>query len=313
MKNLDKKFLGRLMDIYWEIKTSEILDAFSIIRPTTFRINTLKSDEQSVEEELNNLNIQFEKIKEIPFWIQVNKDYEYRLKWSDIFYSWKIYLQSISSMLPAIALAPDSWDTVLDMTAAPWWKTTQMAAMMRNIWEIIAIEINQIRFDKLNYNTKLQWATCIKSIKADAKNLSNITSWKKYDKILLDAPCSAEWRINLNNEKSYWFWSEENIIAKQKLQLDLARTAVSLLNQNWALLYSTCTLAPEENEWVISKLLEEFSFLSLEDIHIDMSEMINWLDVFKWITFDKNISKTKRILPSSRTEGFYMAKLVYNK
>jgi len=68
------------------------------------------------------------------------------------------------------------------------------------------------------------------------------------DSILLDAPCSAEGRISIDNPKTYGFWSLNNIIQKSELQLELLNLAFHLLKNGGAILYSTCTLAPEENE-----------------------------------------------------------------
>jgi 16S rRNA C967 or C1407 C5-methylase (RsmB/RsmF family) len=69
-----------------------------------------------------------------------------------------------------------------------------------------------------------------------------------FDLILLDAPCSAEGRIHIPNEKSYGFWTLENITKKAEMQYDLLSNAVKVLNKGGTLVYSTCTLAPEENE-----------------------------------------------------------------
>ncbi len=69
-----------------------------------------------------------------------------------------------------------------------------------------------------------------------------------FDRILLDAPCSAEGRIALDNEKTYGFWSLDNIQKKAALQLELLIMAFARLESGGTLVYSTCTLAPEENE-----------------------------------------------------------------
>jgi 16S rRNA (cytosine1407-C5)-methyltransferase len=69
-----------------------------------------------------------------------------------------------------------------------------------------------------------------------------------FDRILLDAPCSAEGRISLANEKSYGFWSLENIEKKAQQQYELLTHALGALKPGGTLVYSTCTLAPEENE-----------------------------------------------------------------
>lgn len=78
-----------------------------------------------------------------------------------------------------------------------------------------------------------------------------------FDKILLDAPCSAEGRISLQNEKSFGFWSEENILKKSQLQTELLQKFWENLRNGGELVYSTCTLAPEENEMIIVNFLEK--------------------------------------------------------
>ena len=86
---------------------------------------------------------------------------EYAIKGTRAFYDGKIYLQSIASMIPVIALEPKSGETILDLCAAPGSKTTQLAMMLHNTGKIVAIEQNQIRYDKLMHNCTLQGATNI--------------------------------------------------------------------------------------------------------------------------------------------------------
>lgn len=97
------------------------------------------------------------------------------------------------------------------------------------------------------HNCRLQGATIIEGRKMDAKKYlaRDIPS---FDRILIDAPCSAEGRISLQNEKSYGFWSIENIRSKSETQYELLSFAFSHLEKGGILVYSTCTLAPEENE-----------------------------------------------------------------
>lgn len=98
-----------------------------------------------------------------------DRSFEYALKGTRSFYDGKIYLQSIPSLIPVLALAPKSGETILDVCAAPGSKTTQMSAVMHNTGSIFAIEQNQIRFDKLMHNVRLQGATNVHGIKLDAK------------------------------------------------------------------------------------------------------------------------------------------------
>lgn len=288
-----------------------VMDSFSRERKGSFRVNTLKSNEAEVLGELRDKNIPVEKYETIPGVFLFSHEHDYAIKWTDSFYGGKIYLQSLASMLPVLALRPWKWDKILDICAAPGSKTTQMAMIMENEWLIIALEQNQIRFEKLKYNARLQGGEIIESKKADARRFLQ-TSQDSFDSILLDAPCSAEWRINLQKEKSYGFWSRENIERKAELQYELLSLALKHLKKGGTLVYSTCTLAPEENEWVISRILLENHDLILEPINIGPSEKVWWksgIVGFEWKEYGIEMRQTVRILPSVETEGFYIAKL----
>lgn len=304
-----KLFFERLQKIYSENDYDLVLEGFNSERVTSFRVNTLKSDCGEIENFLGENKIEYERVDFLDWVYVLDKKDEFFLKGSRIFYDGKIYVQWIASMIPALVLRPVSGEKILDVTAAPWSKTTQICAMMKNIWEITACEQNQIRFDKLAYNIKLQWCEIIKPIKSDANKLKdNIPNWY-FDKILFDAPCSAEWRINLKNEKTYWFWSQDNILKKQKVQLEILENIIPLLKKWWTLLYSTCTLAPEENEEVIDYICEKYWF-EIKQISLNFEFRRPWINEFGSKKYNKEISNTLRILPSDISEGFYVAKLL---
>lgn len=252
-----------------------------------------------------------------------DREYEYLIKWTRAFYEGKIYLQSIASMLPVLVMQPNEWEIILDVCAAPWSKTTQLAMVMENKWRIFAIEQNQIRYEKLLHNCKLQWATIVEWIKMDARHwlgdgqgsvvVIDDSENIEFDRILLDAPCSAEGRIFLENEKTYGFWSLDNIHKKAELQYELLEASYARLKKGWILIYSTCTLAPEENEWVVSQFLSLHDNAMLESIDIGLSDRPWWrsglLSFGKNTEYTEDMKKAVRILPSDETEGFFMVKI----
>ncbi len=156
-------------------------------------------------------------------------------------------MQSLSSLLPAIILDPQPFEKILDVCSAPGSKTTQIAAMSNDSAHILALEQNQIRYDKMMHNIRLQNAKSITAHKIDARKFLNDIE-EEFDAILLDAPCSAEGRILLDDEKTFSFFSMDNIQKKAELQKDLIATAFLRLKRGGRLVYSTCTIAPEENE-----------------------------------------------------------------
>ena len=208
--NLPEKLLERLDLIFGKSNTQKVLATFKA-RPTTFRVNTLKNDRVEVLQILQQKGF---KVKRVVWFsdafILENKSQSELMK-TDLFVDGKIYLQSLASMVPVIVLDPKVGDKVLDLTSAPGSKTSQIAMMMKKTGEIIANEIDQIRFEKLAHNMKLLGV--IDEEKADWKfelvNEDGIKIFEKYsnyfDKVLLDAPCSAEARIDLADRRSYFF------------------------------------------------------------------------------------------------------------
>ncbi len=309
INNLPKTFLEKLSLIYNPKDIEIIINWFKTERVTSLRINTLKSDQDEIEMFFTKNNISFEKIKFLPYTYIIDKKHEYFLKWSRIFYDGKIYIQWIASQIPATLLELQKWDKVLDLTAAPWSKTTQISAILENTGEIIAIEQNQIRFDKLNYNIKLQWCTNVKAIKTDANKIKNLFKNETFDKIIFDAPCSAEWKIDLNNEKTYWFWSEENILNKQKIQKEIIDNTINLLKKWWIFIYSTCTLSPEENEEIIDYILNNYPDFKVEKICLDFEFVRNGITEFNSKKYNKEVIKSIRVLLSKISEGFFICKM----
>lgn len=310
MKNLPKKFLQRLSLIYPD-NYNQILQNFDLERIGSFRINNLKSSEIEVLTELKNIEIEVHKFSANHNIYIFDKKFEYQIKWSSSFYNGKIYLQSIASMLPVLAMDPQQNQKILDVCSAPGGKTTQIADLTNNSSEIFAIEQNQIRFDKLNYNIALQWAK-VQTFKTDARKF--LTENKNFfDKILLDAPCSAEGRIFLKNEKTFGFWSEKNILNKAKLQNELLELSWQKLKKWWILVYSTCTIAPEENEILISDFLQKFCDSEILPIEIGLEKEDFWMkniENFEWKNFANLKNYWVRILPTKLTEWFFMVKIM---
>jgi 16S rRNA C967 or C1407 C5-methylase (RsmB/RsmF family) len=132
-----------------------------------------------------------------------------------------------------------------------------------------------------------------------------------FDVILLDAPCSSEWRINLNIEKIWNNWTMWNITRNYKVQKEILKNNISLLKSGWELIYSTCTLAPEENEAVVHFLLCNYKDLEIVDITSrfgDDFRFKNWIKSFWEVVFKRDVEKSIRALPSEITEGFFVAK-----
>ncbi|MFB6199351.1 MAG: RsmB/NOP family class I SAM-dependent RNA methyltransferase [Candidatus Nanohaloarchaea archaeon] len=161
------------------------------------------------------------------------------------------YVQEESASLPVKILKPKENDEILDMCAAPGGKTTQIAAAIKNNGKIIANDQSSKRLQSLTANKYRTGSAAAATTNYDARNLPEN---QKYDKILLDAPCSGEAdRARRNFEAA----DKEEIKNLSKLQKQLIEKAEKLLKDDGTLVYSTCTIAPEENEAVVKHATEE--------------------------------------------------------
>ncbi|HBU27993.1 TPA: hypothetical protein DEB00_02645 [Candidatus Uhrbacteria bacterium] len=262
---LPKPFLDRLLHQFGAKQSAQILDGFRARRATTFRTNTLKATDKEIEQLLVEHNIAFQRIQSIPHAFQVLNVGSKQVLDLPICQDGRIYVQGLSSMVPPLILSAQPGESVLDLCAAPGSKTSQIGAMMTQRGKLVAMENNAIRFDKLLYTLTKQDLPFVEAIKGDAVKLCR-TLHGQFDAILADVPCTAEGRINLSLERSYAYWSQRNIEKHVLMQQNLLRAAVPCLKPGGRLVYSTCTLAPQENEGIIRWLLKTFPHLTLEPI-----------------------------------------------
>lgn len=218
------------------------------------------------------------------------------------------YVQELSSMLPALALKPQPGELVLDLCAAPGSKTTQISALMNNTGTIIANDKDLGRISILASNVERCGCTNIIITRHDAVQLcERLEKAKvKFDKILLDVPCSGEGTIR-SSPKTLLMWNLKMIKKLSRLQKKIASSAVKLLKPDGTIIYSTCTHSPEEDESAVSFLADRFN-LQVEHIKLPvkcrpgLSEWEN--EKFK------ETEKCCRVYPQDNdTEGFFVAKL----
>ncbi len=310
--NLPEKFLARCQQIFGSYCYEKMKNTF-IERPTTFRVNTLKA---AKEEILTVLQREGFKTKRINWYgeafILENKRQK-ELTELTLYQDGKIYLQSLASMVPPLVLDARPGEKVLDLTAAPGSKTSQIAAMMNKTGELIANEINPLRFAKLEHNMSLLGVSGgdFLQLKNEdgAKLCLNFQNY--FDKILLDAPCGAEARIVAKDIRTYGFWDERKIKDNAYLQRKLLFSAWSALKPGGTLVYSTCTFAPEENEEQIERLLEKFPG-EVKIVKAEIRGLNTAPAVLDWNNkrYKEQIKGCLRMLPDKEVEGFFVAKLV---
>lgn len=174
---------------------------------------------------------------------------------------------------------------------------------MNNKGYILANELDEIRCKRLKHNIQVQGATIAEVVNGRGEKIGDV--YKEYfDKVLLDTSCSGEGRFIASLSATYRDWSLKTVNGLTKIQKKLFESAYKALKHNGTLVYSTCTLNKQENEFILNWALENFD-LKLEDIQIDIKESIRAFNE----NFDKSIDKAIRILPSKNMEGFFVAKI----
>jgi 16S rRNA (cytosine1407-C5)-methyltransferase len=219
-----------------------------------------------------------------------------------------LYRQSLSSMLPALILAPCPGERVLDMCAAPGSKTTQMAAMMNNEGEIVAVEAIHQRSYKLRSVVEKMGAGNVSLKLTDARQFR---SHQLFDRILVDAPCSSEGRFKVREPKTFAYWSPRKIREMARKQKGLLLSASRLLKPGGVMVYSTCTFAPEENEGAVDWLMRKTQG-ALDVEAVDLKDIPRYPCLPEWRgkVFDSRVQKCLRVLPEDGMEGFFITKFV---
>lgn len=299
-KHVPEFLIEMLNQQYGEEITSKILEGYSQKRKVTFRVNTLKTSIEKVEEVLKNNNIEFEKVSWSDVAYIVKNVREDTLKELEIYKKGEIYLQSLSSMLPPIVLEPKENTDILDMCAAPGGKTTELASLTNNNANITACELNKIRIEKLKYNIEKQGATSVYIMQEDSRRINDFFS---FDNILLDAPCSGSGTLNVEDVNLEKTFTEKLIEKSQKSQLELLNKAVKILKQGQEMVYSTCSILNVENEEIVSKILKN-NKVEIVPIEFEGKEELTLLPT--------KIDGTLCVMPTEFYEGFFIAKIRKN-
>ncbi|MEK6861170.1 MAG: RsmB/NOP family class I SAM-dependent RNA methyltransferase [Nanoarchaeota archaeon] len=292
---MELKFKEKFTEKYSKLTNfEEYRKAVSTLSEKSIRVNTIKISVNELKNRLENKNIELE---EVPWCkegfyvkskgIRLGNLEEHKLGY--------IFIQKSVSMIPALALDQNESDIVLDMCSAPGAKTTQIASLMNNKGIIIANESDRKRINILSKN--LYRCGILNTIITNHSGDKIKTNFL-FDKILLDAPCSGTGLIKGNIKRTHHtlkVWNENMVRRLAKLQKKLILNAFSLLKENGVLVYSTCSLEPDEDEDVINFLLERQLNAKLEKINLNIkSEYKGYIKI--WPQY-------------YNTEGFFVAKI----
>jgi len=270
----------------------------------SIRVNTLKASVRKVKEVLSDWRLEQVPWCKEGFFIEHKIEERFDIGNTKAHFLGYVFVQEAASMIPPVVLDAKPGEFILDMCAAPGAKTTQIAAMMQNKGLLIANDVSYERIKLLGMN--LQRCGVSNHIITIMKGQS--IKGLEFDRILVDAPCSATGAIrkNLNVIKE---WNPAQVKRLSSLQKKLIRNAYRLLKPKGVLVYSTCSVEPEENEEVVDYLLRKFDDAKVEGIRLKIkrSEPIT---KFRGKEYTKEVEKCLRIWPQdNNTEGFFVAKI----
>lgn len=296
--------IERYLALWGQEETLEFLRACERPIKTSIRVNTLRIATETLQERLMKKNVVLE---EVP-WVREGFWADFQGGSPGAFFEHMLgfyYVQGVPSMTVSAVLDPQPGETIVDLAAAPGGKTTHIAQLMQNTGALFAIEYDRNRISGLEANIQRCGVTNAIVIRGDAKKLDTLDI--EPDRIMLDAPCSGEGLIPLDpTRKTSKSMADIRFCAtREEEMLDVA---VKSLAPGGTMVYSTCSIAPEENEYVVDDILRRYPFMSIVPTNLDFGAP-GYSEPYG-VHLDKSLSLARRFLPHLHgSEGFFICKL----
>lgn len=272
--------------------------------PSVIRTNTIKTTPEELKKRLEEKGWVINNLKFYEPALVV-KERDMPLGNSFEHFLGHFYVQESASMLPPLFLQPEKEDAILDTSAAPGSKTTQMSMMMENEGIIFANEPNLNRLSVLRTNCQRMGCKNIVTTRMDA---SRMRKTEMFDKVLVDAPCSAVGAMRKKWDIIHQ-WNPKIGETLSRLQKQILKGGIDACKKGGRIVYSTCTLEPEENEMVVDYAVKNLG-VKIEKFEIKNFKTRNGITEWNNIELDDSLKFTHRVYPQDNdSEGFYVARL----
>ncbi len=274
--------------------------------PHTIRFNPLKGDVSAQAALLQEEGFQFEPHPALPNVFRIRFQ-PFPIGKSLSHFLGHIYVQDLSSMIPPLVLDPQPGEQVLDLSAAPGSKTTQMAALMANQGVVVANDVAMKRLRGLMTNLERMGVINTAVFKWYGEQYGN-AYFEQFDRVLVDPACSGLGTLHKNPEVLGW-WTPAHCDRLSRSQRSLLISAIKAVRPGGVVVYSTCTLTPQENEAVVSHVLAHYP-VELETISLPGLASHPGLTAFEGQGFHPQLERAIRIYPfENESEGFFVARL----
>ncbi|KAL2707042.1 putative ribosomal RNA methyltransferase Nop2 [Kluyveromyces marxianus] len=298
----------KLFNLFSPAEAMEFFEANEIARPVTIRTNTLKTRRRDLAQTLVNRGVN---LQPIGTWTKVGLqifDSQVPIGATPEYLAGHYILQAASSFLPVIALDPQENERILDMAAAPGGKTTYISALMKNTGCVFANDANKARTKSLIANIHRLGCTNTIVCNYDAREFPKVIGG--FDRILLDAPCSGTGVIGKDQSVKV-SRTEKDFMQIPHLQKQLLLSAIDSVDCNsktgGVIVYSTCSVAVEENEAVVDYALRKRPNVKLVETKLAIGK--EGFTSFRGKTFHPSVKLTRRYYPHTyNVDGFFVAK-----
>ena len=304
-----RQFEQRMAEVL-QVRPAQVRTMFRGARPSSVRVNRLL-DEENFQSTLHRLREAAPGVTPLD-WC------EHAFLWPEndgfddvmaLAHEGRVYVQNASSLIPPVALAPRPGDRILDVAAAPGGKAFHLAARVRGDCFLWLNDAAAPRARKLGELADLYGVRYAELTTHPAQYVDKWLPAESFDRILLDVQCSGEGRIDLRRPSGLRFWSEERIEKYKFLQTKMLSAAYRLLRPGGVMVYSTCTLSPEENEFPVSRILQRHADLTLEPLGFTEPCFRPGLTSWRGTKFDPRLTDAVRVAPTEVFEGFFVARI----